>query len=94
MNWREKGSWAALCLVLIGFGLAVIGVWPVLVAHLTTSNWIMLAIIYPAVLFSLSGLYARVPKDTPARSEVLLAAVVMITNWSINLFLMGKIGGH
>jgi len=58
------------------------------------SRWHLIGVIIVTVLFSLSGLYARVPKDTPARSEVLLAAVVMITNWSINLFLMGKIGGH
>ena len=94
MRSREKWSVAALCLVLIAWGLQLFHVWPVLVAHLSPSNWIMIALIQPAALLALIGVYARVPKDTAVRWEVVLATVLVIMSWSMNLSLVGKIGGR
>jgi hypothetical protein len=94
MNWGEKLSWAGLCLVLIALGMKIVDVWPVLVANLTTSNWIVSALMYAAVLLSLSGLYLKVANGKPARSDVLVITVFMILSWSMNLSLMGKIGGR
>jgi hypothetical protein len=94
MNWGEKLSWVGLCLVLISLGMAIINVWPVLVAHLTTSDLIVTAVTYASVLLSLSGLYLTVAKGKPARADVRVVIVFMILSWSMSLSLMGKIGGH
>jgi len=69
MDWREKLAWGALCLVLIGWGLVILGAWPVLSTHLTTGNWIVIALLHAAVLLGLAGLYANTHKSTPSRSR-------------------------
>jgi hypothetical protein len=91
---REKLMLAGLCGVLISWGLQILDDWPVLVARLTTTNWIVIALDHPAVLGALIGLYANTPKGTPARSQVLAVTALVIMSWSINYSLMGKIGGH
>jgi hypothetical protein len=94
MDWREKWTSAAFFLVLIAWGVEISQVWPVLVAHLTPNNWIMIALIHLAVLLALIAAYGKAPKGTPARSDVLLITVFVIISWAMNLSLMGKIGGH
>jgi hypothetical protein len=94
MEWREKLSLVSLCLVLIAWGLEFFEHWSVLVAHLTPSNWMMIALFHSAVLLSLIGVYARAPKGTPARWQALQVAVVVIITWAADFSLMGKIGGH
>jgi hypothetical protein len=54
----------------------------------------MLVLIQLAVLLALISAYANAPKGTSARLEALLATVLVIISWSMNLSLMGKIGGH
>jgi hypothetical protein len=47
---REKLMLAGLFLVLISWGLQILDDWPVLVAHLTPTNWIVIALVHPAVV--------------------------------------------
>ena len=48
MDWREKVMWIGLGLVVISLGLEILDVWPILVAHLSTANWITAALIHLA----------------------------------------------
>jgi hypothetical protein len=91
---REKLMLAGLFLALIAWGLQILDDWPVLVAHLTTTNWIVIALVHPPVLWFLIDLYAKTPKGTPARLHFLGATGLVIMSWSMNYSLMGKIGGH
>jgi len=91
---REKWILVSLFLVLIAWGLQILDDWPVLVAHLTTTNWIVIALVHPAVLSALISVYANTPKGTPARLDVLAATVSVIMSWSMNYSLMEKIAGH
>jgi hypothetical protein len=75
-------------------GLEIYNVRPILAAHLTRNNWIMLALIHSAVLLSLMGVYANTPKGTRLGGQTLLATVLVLISWSMNLSLIGKIGGR
>ena len=94
MDWKEKLMLTAVCMVLIPWGLEIVSVWPVLVAHLTPTNWIVIALVHPPVLWFLIGLYAKTPEGTPARLHFLGATGLVIMSWTMNYSLMGKIGGH
>jgi hypothetical protein len=75
MKRTEKLSLASLCLVLISWGWEISDNWSLLVAHLTSSNWIILVLVHVGVLLMLVGAYAGVPKGTPARLQVVVATV-------------------
>ncbi len=94
MKWTEKLSLASLCLVLISWGWEISDNWSPLVAHLTSSNWIILVLVYVGVLLVLVGAYAKAPKGTPARLQVVVATVLVIISWSAHLSLIGKVGCH
>ena len=68
---ERKVELTALRLVLIALGTEAVDAWPVLAERLTTRNWITIALMYPAILLLLIGLYARAPKGTPGRSDFL-----------------------
>jgi hypothetical protein len=92
MDWREKLIWVGLGLVLISWGLVIVDVWSVLMAHLTKNNWIMLALVYPAVLLALISVYHNTPKGTRLRGQVLFATTAVIISWAEVFALIGKIG--
>jgi hypothetical protein len=94
MNWTEKGSLASICLVLISWGWEISDNWSLLVAHITSSSWIVLVIVHVGVLLMLVGAYAKAPEGTPARLTVVQATVLVIISWSADLSLIGKVGGH
>ena len=92
MDWREKVMWIGLGLVVISLGLEILDVWPILVAHLSTANWITAALIHLAPLIILIEAYRNAPKGARAQVQVLLATVFVIMSWSYDFSLMGKIG--
>jgi hypothetical protein len=94
MKWQEKLSLASLCLVLIGWGSGISDSWPVLVAHLATSNWITLVLVHVGVLLMSMTAYAKAPKGTTARVLVVLATASMVASWSMYLSLIAKISSH
>jgi hypothetical protein len=91
VEWREKLIWVGLGLVLISWGWVIVDVWSVLTAHLTRNNWIMLALVYPAVLVGLIGTYHNSPKGTRLREQVLFATTAVIISWAEVFALIGKI---
>ena len=94
MEWREKLGLAAVCAMLISLGLALYDVWPVLVAHLTLINGMMIALVELVCLACLISLYAKAPKGTRVRTERLFITAFVIMTWSMSFVLMGKIGGR
>ena len=93
MEWKEKVGLVALFLALLSWGIEIFDNWPLLVAHLNPTNWIMIVLIHPVVVFSLISVYAKASKGTALRWEILLAAAFAIISWSMNLYLTGKIAG-
>lgn len=93
MEWKEKVGLVALFLALLSWGIEIFDNWPLLVAHLNPANWIMIVLIHLVVVFSLISVYAKAPKGTPLRWEILLATAFVIISWSMNLYLTGKIAG-
>jgi len=91
---REKVGLAALCLVIVSWGLEIFDTWPLLVAHLTRGNWIALALMHAATLLLLIGVYAQAVKGTRTRREALLATIFAIISWSMDFSLIGKIGRY
>jgi hypothetical protein len=94
MKWTEKLSLASLFLVLISWGWEISDNWSLLVAHITSSNWIILVLVHVGVFLVLVGAYAKAPKGTPARLQIVLATVLVIISWSADLSLIGKVGCH
>ena len=94
MKWTEKLSLASICLVLISWGWEISDNWSLLVAHIKSSNWIILVIVHVGVFLMLVGAYAKAPKGTPARLQVVLATVLVIICWAAHLSLIGKVGCH
>jgi hypothetical protein len=94
MKWTEKLSLVSLCLVLISWGWEISDNWPLLVAHITRSTWIILVLVPVGVFLMLAGAYAKAPKGTPARLQIVLATVLVIISWSADLSLIGKVGCH
>jgi hypothetical protein len=94
MKKQEKWVMGSLCLVLISWGVEIFDKWSVLVAHLTPTNWLMIAIIHVAILLGLIGVYGNVPEGAPARWQVLLTAVIVIISWSMYLSLLGRFVSH
>lgn len=94
MKWTEKLCLASLCLVLISWGWEISNNWSLLVAHLTSSNWIVLVLVSIGVPLVLVGAYSKTPKGSPARLQVVVATVLVIISWSAYLSLIGKVGCH
>jgi hypothetical protein len=84
---------AALCLALLAWGVEIFDKWSLLVAQLTPVTWITLGLMHPAVLLSLIAVYVETSKGRPARLKVLMATAFVIMCWSMDLSLIGKIGG-
>ena len=94
MKWTEKLSLASICLVLISWGWEISDNWSLLVAHITSSNWMILVLVHVGVLLMLVGTYAKAPKGTPVRLQIVLATVLVIISWSADSSLIGKVGCH
>lgn len=94
MKWTEKLSMASLCLILISWGWEISDNWSLLVAHITSTNWIILVLVHVGVFLMLVCAYAKAPKGTSARLQIVLAIVLVIISWSAGLSLIGKVGCH
>ena len=92
MDWREKLLWGGVGLVVISWGLEIFNVWPILLAHLSRSNWITVALIYPAALVSIMAAYKSAPQRANVRGQILLATVLVLISWSATFSLIGKVG--
>jgi hypothetical protein len=92
MGWRERLAWVAVCLELIPLGLTIFGAWPVLAAHLTTNNWIVLALMHLVVLFGLGSLLIDLRKNAQSRVLALVVTMTVIMSWAYSFRLMEKIG--
>jgi hypothetical protein len=92
-KWGEKVGLASVALALMSWGVEIFDKWS-LIARLTLAGWIALALMHTAVLILMIVVYAETPKGAPARFRVLLATAFAIISWTMNLSLIGKIGGH
>jgi hypothetical protein len=92
MGWREKLLWGGVGLVVISWGLEIFNVWPLLLARLSWSNWLTVALIYPAALVSMVGAYKSAPQRANLRGQILLATVFVLISWSATFSLIGKVG--
>jgi len=79
----------ALILVVVGFSLEAIELWPILQNHITT-----LFVHFGAVLTIVAIGVRAYRKEVVRRSEVVLLAAIILATWYTDLSLIGKLVVH